>query len=261
MLSVHHIFDIKLRSVDVVPYLGNIELCFVGMCCSAARELVTHIRHDWNTKLNTFNISDLKAELEQIWQLHKDLIQARSGRLNKNESASDVYDCWPSMSWFKKASLPFHDRLHFECGDSSYNIWIFELPDAMPLLGRIICDLYLRLTWPKTGIQAETLDEFTKAAADAASHDSYGGTWEFGSKDTYELMNMIWWRDTLPLLLASNRAVEFQRILQKRPYLRAGALVPRRPQPEQGLCLLSGQESIFLTCDSLELWVYCCYVD
>ena len=31
-----------------------------------------------------------------------------------------------------------------ERGDSSYNVWILDLPTALPLLGRLVSDLYIR---------------------------------------------------------------------------------------------------------------------
>ena len=47
-------------------------------------------------------------------------------------------------------------------------------------------------------------------------------------------------------------------MLEKRPYLRTGQLLPRHPQPVQGLSLLPGQESVFMTWDRHEVWFYAC---
>lgn len=50
-------------------------------------------------------------------------------------------------------------------------------------------------------------------------------------------------------------------MLEKRPYLRNGQLLPRHPQPTQGLSLLPGQESVFMTWDRHEVWFYACPLD
>merc|ERR1719507_1767938 len=41
--------------------------------------------------------------------------------------------------------MPILDYLQFESGDSSYNVWIFTLQHALSFLGRLVCDLYLRM--------------------------------------------------------------------------------------------------------------------
>eukprot|EP00438_Fugacium_kawagutii_P030934 Skav200081 [mRNA] locus=scaffold4413:118925:128308:- [translate_table: standard] len=50
-------------------------------------------------------------------------------------------------------------------------------------------------------------------------------------------------------------------MLQQRPYLKEGRLMPRRPAPSEALSLLPGQESVFMSWDRHELWVYACGVD
>lgn len=50
-------------------------------------------------------------------------------------------------------------------------------------------------------------------------------------------------------------------MLQQRPYLKEGRLMPRRPAPLEALSLLPGQESVFLSWDRHELWVYACALE
>mmetsp|Transcript_8983 Transcript_8983/g.22253 ORF Transcript_8983/g.22253 Transcript_8983/m.22253 type:complete len:173 (-) Transcript_8983:223-741(-) len=82
--------------------------------------------------------------------------------------------------------------------------------------------------------------------------------WEFRMRPVAELMDQIWWRDTRGNLI---RDEAWNRVLEQRPWLREGSLLPRRPLPDHGLSMLWGQESIFMVADRFELWVYACYVD
>jgi len=228
----------------------------------------------------------LETHLKAIWHRHWEKIRIGGSALNQNRTASDVYDCWPSVSWFREAALPFRDQIAFETGDSSYNIWVFDIQVALPLLGRIICDLYLRMTWPKgplksrSGSQVSCEDEFVELLAAKARKavaqrrreeafneavegqeskdedspvDLFFDNWEFRMRPLWQLMEQIWW--PLP------REARIDEAARRWPFIQNGPLAPRRPQPQQGLSLLKGQESVFLTWDRFELWVYGCYVD
>ena len=77
-----------------------------------------------------------------------------------------------------------------------------------------------------------------------------------------ELMRQINWDDEKQSWLLRGRSrAEFEEVLQRRPWLRHGPLLPRSPQPVHGLSLWWGQESAFMTWDRKELWIYGCYMD
>merc|ERR1719276_632614 len=85
-------------------------------------------------------MDDLELELGNLWQSSSDVRFSWAIR-----SAGDMYACWPSSGWFRRDSMPILDYLQFESGDSSYNVWIFTLQHALSFLGRLVCDLYLRM--------------------------------------------------------------------------------------------------------------------
>lgn len=248
---------------------------FARLCTQARAQVAAH-KADWELKLRGLGLATLERQLKLTWLCHHEIIRRKGDRLNTIGSAADMYRCWPSTTWFGEDVFPVKDYLEFEIGDSSYNIWILDLQMAVPLLDRICCDLYLRMTWPRADRDSPRawacLDEggFVELAAasarksqtdNAPNDDSDDGLeWEFRMRPVSDLMGQIWWR---PGRLGGGRrrTEEIDAILQKRPYLSEGLLAPRFPEPKEGLSCLWGQESIFVIWDSMEVWVYCCYVD
>lgn len=293
-----------------VQMLGSGDLLHFATCCRVARKQVSDIWASWDRTLHAVDLCYLEQSLGRFWDLHHDQIR-NIGTNCKLRSASALYQCWPSTHWFEEASLPIVDHLVFESGDSSYNVWIFSTLEALPVLDRIVCDLYMRATWPQRGkdnMSATLLTESTDKEAfmrsilayarkadarkrkrsqgsqqdsevDEASDDGLPSQqdneveessddglpawaqpdWEFSMRSVEELMEQIWWD---PNLLNGKRSPsDWIKVIQTRPWLKDGFLLPRRPQPTHGLSLLWGQESVFITWDKFELWVYGCYVD
>jgi len=251
----------------------------------------------WDDAIRRIDLSSLENELASLWSRHHDRIPVLIPNIPKIRSAADMYECWPSTHWFKEPALQISDYMDFEVGDSSYNVWIFTLPEALPTLGRIVCDLYLRATWrPQLARHvADAQDAFVRSTAAAArtanrrkkrrqmreesedgvkedegegsgkGSDAEGlsaccGDWELQMRPVGQLMRQIWW-DPERLNGPRRQNETWQKVVRKRPWLKQGLLLPRCPQPQEGLSLLRGQESVFMTWDRFELWVYGCYVD
>lgn len=256
-----------LALVSMLDSVGLIH--FAALCCSSRRRAA----EEWNTwecKLRCLGLAELEEQLRQVWRRHGALILGKGRRLNAIDSAYDLYCCWPSTSWFGEAKLPVRDHLDFEFGDSSYNVWIFDIQAALPLLGRLACDLYSRMEWPsarspraESWSEADGEEKFVELALAAARETDKSECWEFKMRPVGELMEQIWWRSNRPEMLLSSRGCPsgFEAVVQNRPFLREGFLLPRKPEPKEGLSLRWGQESVFMTWDRFELWVYGCYVD
>mmetsp|Transcript_40445 Transcript_40445/g.125868 ORF Transcript_40445/g.125868 Transcript_40445/m.125868 type:complete len:204 (-) Transcript_40445:331-942(-) len=151
----------------------------------------------------------LEAALGCLWRRHWQTIRSQGATVNSIRSAGDMYSCWPSSRWFGESALPFADHLDFEIGDSSYNVWVLDIHKSPSLLGRIVCDLFLRMEWPKrrspeAAQWASAADEaaFVQLAAAPAREGSgddwplrSSDDWEFRLRSTRELMEQIWWRD------------------------------------------------------------------
>mmetsp|Transcript_35596 Transcript_35596/g.84965 ORF Transcript_35596/g.84965 Transcript_35596/m.84965 type:complete len:313 (+) Transcript_35596:28-966(+) len=281
--------------LDPTPWLDCDSLLRLSMCSCTARKQVGRLWASWRAALEGVDLAYLEQELGSLFDRHRDKIRRV---VCKIRSAADLYECWPSTHWFHEAALPFADHLDFEFGDSSYNVWIFDIQEALPLLGRIVCDLYLRSIWPRkrsgsrSGFASPDREGFVRAAAAAArtaderkrrdrgaeddeaeqeegedgGAEQGGGlffeNWELQMRPAEQLMRQIWWdAQKLSSVARRGRAADWQKVLQRRPWLSQGLLLPRRPQPEAGLSLLYEQESVFFAWDRFELWVYGCYVD
>eukprot|EP00927_Polykrikos_kofoidii_P046271 TRINITY_DN40487_c0_g1_i1.p1 TRINITY_DN40487_c0_g1~~TRINITY_DN40487_c0_g1_i1.p1 ORF type:complete len:304 (-),score=30.40 TRINITY_DN40487_c0_g1_i1:236-1147(-) len=282
---------------DPVPWLGCAELVMLSSACSAARRRVLDEWLRWQRSLCECDFAFLELSLCRFWRRHGAAITEKGARVNRTQSAGEMYECWPSHTFFGGSPLPWKDRLDFERGDSSYNLWIFDIQVALQCLDRIIADLYLRMQWPNAGspeacqwstaASASTECEFVALASAAARNAAAAGArrarrdeegtvgftdqdsdgdfqalffnnWELRLRPVRELMEQIWWRDGRGSGIWDP---SFQDAAVRRPWIRDGQLLPQRPQPEQGLSLLKGQESVFITADRFELWVYACYVD
>mmetsp|Transcript_56688 Transcript_56688/g.127905 ORF Transcript_56688/g.127905 Transcript_56688/m.127905 type:complete len:266 (-) Transcript_56688:106-903(-) len=258
------------RTLDPAPWLDGAAGASFAACSSQARQQAQQAWAAADAQLSSISLHFLEDHLQRFWHLHRDAIRARGGNVNQIDSAADMYRCWPSSTWFGEAPLPIIDHIDYESGDSSYNAWVFDRAAATPIVGRILCDMYLRRTWPckqEAGLWAKAADaeSFVALAAAEAREDArherrFGITWEFQMRPVPELMESIWW-DSSMFENASRRSDGRQQVVEKRPWLAEGPFVPRRPAPCTGLSILHGQESIFMTWDRLELWVYDCYVD
>jgi len=257
-------------------YLHYASLTAYARCCRMARRRAAAAWLAEERALKEFDRQRLVGELRSLWELHGSAITAPSARRRPLQSAGDMYRCWPSTHWFGKAPLPFKDYIDFEMGDSSYNIWIFDLATALPMVGRIATDLYLRMSWPLSGTEDARLlqavstssafiEEITKQLPEAGEDEDDDGDvrdgWDFKMRPVYQLMKQIWWDAASRHEEVLRRCTGWQQVLSRRPELREGPLVPRRPMPLDGLSLRYSQESVFMTWDRHELWVYGCYVD
>jgi len=260
--AILHSHSLCSQDVHLVgtPWLDTRSLVCLTTCNHASQRHVSAVWHAWEAQLRRPDVHFLERELIQLWRRHRHKIHAEGMSFNPLTSAADMYACWPSSCWFKEVALPFQEQIEFEIGDSSYNIWIFKLQAGLPILGRILCDLYLRMEWPgiidsaRRWADAKEESSFVDLAISAARTE-----WEFQMRSVVYLMDQIWW--TSARMERASRKPELKAVLRKRPWLRDGLLLPQRPQPQQGLSLLRGQESVFMTWDRFELWVYGCYVD
>jgi len=272
-------FDMQARAMDRASGLldvfgGRLEvLCLldaaslgrVVRCSKAARVAVEDEWRSWDGRFRAFDATHLESELVGLWSRYGQSMSQLP--MKKPRSASDVYRLWPSCDWFKEGELPFTDHIQFEQGDSSYNLWILDLPTALPLLGRLVSDLYLRANSGavfemKRRNDAPGAAEFLKALKALHEPKDSFMSWELQMRPCAELMRQINWDDEKQSWLLRGRSrAEFEEVLQRRPWLRHGPLLPRSPQPVHGLSLWWGQESAFMTWDRKELWIYGCYMD
>jgi len=250
--------------LDPMQFLCCTELMRFRTLSRGARGQVRQLWQNWDKALTGVDHSFLEQELTQVWKKHQREILAGAG-MPRLRAASQMYACWPSRHWFKEPALPVTEHVFLEYGDSSYNVWIFDVQQTIPILGKIVCDLYLRHTWPPRGFttsEAKLLNQwsFLQRAAAALNSDEDVQTekWEFQMQPLHKLMKQIWWDSAI---LHDTKNCHLAEMLDRRPYLRTGDLCPRRPKPCHGFSLLAGQESVFMMWDRCEVWFYGCYVD
>ncbi|CAE7561742.1 unnamed protein product [Symbiodinium sp. CCMP2456] len=128
--------------LQIVCLLDAASLGRVLRCSKAAQVVVKHEWRCCDGRFETFNATHLESELVGLWSRYGQSISQLP--MKKPRTAHDVYCLWPSRDWFKEGELPFTDLIQFERGDSSYNVWILDLLTALPLLGRLVSDLYIR---------------------------------------------------------------------------------------------------------------------
>jgi len=257
--------DFRGAFQEVIHFSDTLTLKEISQCCRVTRSTAKSRWDAWHRPLLEYDAEHLKDTLKSIWMKHQGLIRQKGVKFNHIRSAGDMYRCWPSKDWFLEGELPFKEYWQFEFGDSSYNIWICDLPVAVQNLERIIGDLYLRMRWPKHDsiearqLVASSVDAFVEQLVE---EKEYQDMFDFTLRPCSFFMEQIWWSDfRVSRWHGRPRQDEFMAMLEKRPYLRTGQLLPRHPQPTQGLSLLPGQESVFMTWDRHEVWFYACYVD
>lgn len=264
-----NLMDLRGTFDEVVKFADTYTLEVLSPCCRVAQSAAASRQRTWEQPLEGWSKDGqrcLRETLGSLWKKHQGLIRQKGAKFNKIQSAADMYRCWPSKDWFGEGEVPWKEYWDFEFGDSSYNIWIFDLPVAILNLERIFGDLFLRMRWPKAGSQeARELSQLSSCEAFVerlTTKSQWQEDFDFTLKPISFFMEQIWWSDTRVCRWFNRpRQTEFMEMLRRRPYLNTGELIPRRPAPTQGLSLLPGQESVFMTWDRHELWVYACYVD
>mmetsp|Transcript_108675 Transcript_108675/g.325052 ORF Transcript_108675/g.325052 Transcript_108675/m.325052 type:complete len:260 (-) Transcript_108675:86-865(-) len=243
------------RTFGPAPWLDGRSGARFAACGRSERQQVQRVWAAADAELSDITADFLKVHLRAFWRRHREAIRTRGKGVNKNRSAYDVHRCWPSSTWFREGPLPVKDKINFEFGDSSYSVWVFDRAVATPLLGRILCDLYLREVWPepsKAGpwAQADSDEAFAALAMDAMG-DGWPGQWEFQLRPVPEIMRKIWWRPEYFFGMPPHRrrfdVEERMRVVERRPWFANGPFVPIRPAPSMGFILRWGQQSIFFT--------------
>ncbi|CAK9051035.1 unnamed protein product, partial [Durusdinium trenchii] len=137
--------------LELLHFADTQTLQELSQCDRGARHVALKRWAGWHGPLETWSQQRLEDALAELWRKHRDLIREKGAEFNSIVSAGEMYRCWPSRDWLREGELPVKEWWDFEFGDSSYNVWIFDLPVAVALLGRIISDLYLRMRWPMKG--------------------------------------------------------------------------------------------------------------
>eukprot|EP00913_Durusdinium_trenchii_P014884 g13959.t1 len=241
--------------LELLHFADTQTLQELSQCDRGARHVALKRWAGWHGPLETWSQQRLEDALAELWRKHRDLI--RETRRDRSVAGNETKD----REWWD-----------FEFGDSSYNVWIFDLPVAVALLGRIISDLYLRMRWPMKGSSpakelVKLLDEeaFVRHVTDVtaeASEMMLPDAQLSRCRSIPVRPGEIWWSDSRVHRWFGRKdhrhagLSQFSQMLEQRPYLQSGPLLPRRPAPVEGLSLRRGQESVFMTWDKHEVWVY-----
>eukprot|EP00435_Cladocopium_sp_Y103_P007484 s2217_g2.t1 len=213
------LMDLRGTFEEVVKFADTHTLEVLSPCCRVAQSAAVTRRRTWEQPLEDWSKDGqrcLRETLGSLWKKHQGLIRQKGAKFNKIQSAADMYRCWPSKDWFGEGEVPWKEYWDFEFGDSSYNIWIFDLPVAILNLERIFGDLYLRMRWPKAGskeateVSLSSCEAFVERLTTSRewqegipnAMEVEDGRWDpeedfdFTLKPISFFMEQIWWSDT-----------------------------------------------------------------